>query len=254
MRAPCSEPPPFLRLLAHPHRWQLVSELAESDLRVQELVARLGEPANLVSYHLRRLRHEALVGERRSSADARDVYYTLDLDRLAALFSDAGRKLHPALERDRGSRQAAPAKRRMPPRVLFVCTRNSARSQIAEGLLRHLSEGRVEVWSAGTGPAETVHPLAVEALAERGIDIQAQRAKDLGEFKGIRFDRVVTVCDRAREACPTFPGDPQLCHWSVPDPAAVPGRIGARRTAFRAAAADLERRIGHLLARLDRSC
>ena len=252
MSAPCPELPPFLPLLAHQHRWQLVAELATSDLRVQELVSRLGEPANLVSYHLRRLRQQALVSERRSSADARDVYYTLDLDRLAALFSDAGRQLHPALGWDRVARPAAPARRHVPPRVLFVCTHNSARSQMAEGLLRHLSAGHAHAWSAGTEPAEAIHPLAVEALAQRGIDIRAQRSKDLGQFPGVRFDRVVTVCDRAREACPAFPGDPQLCHWSVPDPTAVPGKMEAKRTAFRAAAAEIEGRVGHLLALLER--
>jgi protein-tyrosine-phosphatase/DNA-binding transcriptional ArsR family regulator len=253
MSAPCPELPAFLRLLAHRHRWQLVAELATSDLRVQELVSRLGEPANLVSYHLRRLRQEALVSERRSSADARDVYYKLDLDRLADLFADAGRKLHPALERDRTARPAVRTKRGAPPRVLFVCTHNSARSQMAEGLLRHLSGSRVEAWSAGTEPAESVHPLAVAAMAEHGIDIQAQRSKDLGEFEGVHFDRVVTVCDRAREACPAFPGDPRRCHWSVPDPAAAAGKVAARRGAFRAAAAELAGRVGHLVELLERS-
>lgn len=109
-------------------------------------------------------------------------------------------------------------------RVLILCTGNSARSQMAEGLLRYLAGPAVEVHSAGTKPAG-LHPLAVEALREIGLDISGQRSKSVDEFSGQRFDTVITVCDTAAEACPVFPGAPQRIHWSLPDPAApMPNR------------------------------
>jgi protein-tyrosine-phosphatase/DNA-binding transcriptional ArsR family regulator len=244
--------PPFLRLLAHEHRWKLVAALAAGDHRVQELISRLGQPANLVSYHLRRLREQSLVSERRSSADARDVYYKLDLERLGALYAAAGRSLHPGLL---GGFPAAPepsrSERRLPARVLFVCTHNSARSQMAEAFLRHLGGGRVDAWSAGTDPSR-IHPLTLEVMAEHGLDLGAQSAKSLADFEGVRFDRVVTVCDRARETCPTFPGEPELCHWSVPDPLAAGGWRAALRDAFRATAREIAGRVHFLLARHER--
>jgi protein-tyrosine-phosphatase/DNA-binding transcriptional ArsR family regulator len=243
--------PPFLRLLAHAHRWKLVTALATSDLRVQELISRLAQPANLVSYHLRRLREESLVSEHRSSADARDVYYKLDLERLGALYAAAGRSLHPGLLRGHLTPEPIRLERPLPARVLFVCTHNSARSQMAEGFLRHLGGGRVEAWSAGTDPSR-IHPLTLEAMAEHDIDLAAQSAKRLADFEGVRFDRVVTVCDRARETCPAFPGDPELCHWSVPDPLAAEGSRAAKRDAFRAAAREIEGRVRFLLAHLER--
>ncbi|MBZ5528050.1 MAG: arsenate reductase ArsC [Acidobacteriia bacterium] len=120
----------------------------------------------------------------------------------------------------------------IPRRVLILCTGNSARSQMAEGLLRHLAGAAVEVHSAGTRPAG-LNPLAVEALREIGLDISAQRSKSVEEFSGQRFDTVITVCDSAAESCPVFPGAPQRIHWSLPDPAAVPGTPAEKLAAFR---------------------
>ncbi len=243
--------PPFLKLVAHPQRWRLLGLLAWSDRRVQELVELIGEPGNLVSYHLRRLREHALVHERRSSADRRDVYYSIDLGRLRGLFLRTGESLHPALgeePRAADGRAAAVGER---CRVLFLCTHNSARSQMAEGLLRHLAGDRFEVASAGTEPSR-VHPLAMAALAARGIDITGQRSKSMDEFASQRFDYVITVCDRASEACPVFPGDPQRIHWSIPDPAA-PGDDGEVRIgAFEAAAQELATRIRYVISLLER--
>ncbi|MEY4388437.1 MAG: hypothetical protein RLZZ432_156 [Chloroflexota bacterium] len=135
------------------------------------------------------------------------------------------------------------------PRVLFLCTHNSARSQIAEGLLRARSGGAVEVESAGT-EATFVQPLALRVLAEVGIDASAQASKTLERFLGERFDDVITVCDAANDACPTFPNATHRDHWSLPDPSRVVGGEEQRLAAYRAVRDDLAARIDGLLARL----
>src|SRR5215813_8390159 len=140
-------------MAAHPLRWRLLTELAGSDYRVRELTERLGEPQNLVSYHLRLLRDGGLVTSRRSSFDARDSYYHVDLDRCADGLTTTGAALHPALRLGPLPPSAMPAGRPDRVRVLFACTGNSARSPIAEALLRHRdSAGQVEVCSAGSNP------------------------------------------------------------------------------------------------------
>src|SRR6476659_8836842 len=114
-------------------------------------------------------------------------------------------------------------------RVLFLCTGNSARSQMAEGLLRKLSRGRVDVFSAGVRPESAVHPLAIEILqGSFDVDTTDLHPKPLRRFRGETFDYVITVCDRTAETCPTFPGDPERIHWGFEDPAAVEGD-GPRR-------------------------
>ena len=128
-------------------------------------------------------------------------------------------------------------------RVLFLCTGNSARSQMAEGLLRKLSRGRADVFSAGTTPEPEVHPLAVDVLTRRfHVDTDPLYPKHLNEFVVQRFDYVITVCDRTAEACPTFPGDPERIHWSFEDPAAYAGEE-ARRRAFEGVANGLAARM-----------
>lgn len=117
-------------------------------------------------------------------------------------------------------------------RVLILCTGNSARSQMAEGLLRHLGEGRIAVESAGTKPS-LVRPEAILALDELGIDIRGHRSKHVAEFDGQRFDEVITVCDHARETCPVFFGAAKTTHHAFPDPAAVLGSDEERLEAFR---------------------
>lgn len=116
-------------------------------------------------------------------------------------------------------------------RVLILCTGNSARSQMAEGLLRHLAGDRFEVNSAGTHPS-TLNPYAVLAMAEIGIDIRDQYSKSLDQFLQKEFDYVITVCDRAAESCPLFSGLAKRIHWSFPDPAAVEGDHQEKLTAF----------------------
>ncbi|MEV6494178.1 MarR family transcriptional regulator [Actinoplanes sp. NPDC051633] len=236
--------PAILGLAGHAIRWQLLGELARSDRQVHELTASLGQPQNLVSYHLGRLRGARLVSARRSSADRRDTYYSLDLALCGELLAGAGGALHPALALAPPAMPAPPAG--LPPiRVLFLCTGNSSRSQMAEALLRRMAGGAVQVFSAGSRPT-AVNPDAVAAMAAHGIDLSAARAKHLDEFAGHRFDYVITLCDRVREICPEFPGDPQPVHWSIQDPAVLPDG----RPAFRRTASELAERVTFLLHRI----
>ena len=117
-------------------------------------------------------------------------------------------------------------------RVLILCTGNSARSQMAEGLWRHLAGDRCDVFSAGTHPSR-VRPEAIAAMAELGMDLTGHRSKSVDEFAGQPFDLVVTVCDRARELCPIYPQTTRRLHWSFSDPAAVEGSEELRLAAFR---------------------
>ena len=133
-----------------------------------------------------------------------------------------------------------------PVRVLFLCTHNSARSQMAEGLLRSLGGNRFEVHSAGT-VATRLRPEAIAAMAELGIDISGQASKELAPFIGQSFDRVITVCDQAKESCPIFPGARSTAHWSIDDPAAVAGSDGERLAAFRRARDELRVRVAELV-------
>lgn len=127
-------------------------------------------------------------------------------------------------------------------RVLFVCTGNRARSQMAEGLLRQLAGDRFQAYSAGTEP-KGIAPQTVEVMGEIGIDVSGQRSKPVEEFLGQAFDCVITVCDVASERCPTFPGEGRRLHWSVEDPAEAEARGEAAIEAFRAARDDLRQRI-----------
>jgi protein-tyrosine-phosphatase len=246
-----SSPPRFLRLAGHPLRWRLLSELARSDRRVGELCALAGRRQSLVSYHLRQLRDGGLVSTHRSAADGRDSYYVLDLGRCGELLSSAGASLHPAL--------AAPPRRRAwrergapLARVLFLCTGNSARSQIAEVLAGQLSGGAVSAASAGSHP-KPLHPNAVRVMRDRGIDISRRRSKHLSEFADRRFDYVISLCDRVREVCPEFPGGPELIHWSIPDPAREPGSHEETLPAFERTATELCTRIGFLIEAIEQT-
>ncbi len=118
------------------------------------------------------------------------------------------------------------------PKVLFLCTHNSARSQMAEGLLRELGKGKFEVFSAGT-EATQVRPLAIEAMQELGIDISSQSSKILTQYLGESFDYVITVCDQANESCPIFPGAKNRLHWSFPDPSRATGTHAEQLAVYR---------------------
>lgn len=135
-----------------------------------------------------------------------------------------------------------------PLRLLFVCTGNSARSQIGEAILTRKGAGRIVAGSAGSQPAARVHPLTMDVLEEFGIDWDGREPKGFDAVIDEDWDLIITVCDQAREACPTFPGRPAFAHWGMPDPAAVVGSEEVRRQAFRDTVHYLSRRIDLLLA------
>jgi protein-tyrosine-phosphatase/DNA-binding transcriptional ArsR family regulator len=239
----------FFRTLADDTRLAIIRLLALSDRKAGELGSALRLPSNAVSYHLKQLRVLGLLHDHRSSADGRDVYYQLDLDRLARLYANAGDALHPGLgvslpqlaEVDEAKSAAAAP----PLRVLFLCTHNSARSQLAEALMRQMGGEYVEVYSAGSMPTE-VHPDTITVLRELGIDPSGLHAKSLDRFVAEPFDYLITVCDRVRDICPAFIGDPNQIHWSFPDPVVIEDPE-QRLKAFRQVAAELRTRIGYLL-------
>ncbi len=134
-------------------------------------------------------------------------------------------------------------------RVLFVCTHNSARSQMAEGWLRHLGGARFEAHSAGS-EATLVRPLAIRAMAEAGVDISRQRSKSLDVYRGRSFDYVVTVCDEAAEACPVVPGGGVRVQWSLPDPSQATGTEEERLRVFREVRDHLRRLVADFVASL----
>jgi thioredoxin type arsenate reductase len=168
---------------------------------------------------------------------------------MRCLYFSSGEALHPALG---AVEQPSPDIPYKPVRVLFLCTHNSARSQMAEALLRARSQGKIDVFSAGTEPTE-IHPLAIRAMDKMNIDIRDHSSKSLQEYIDQDFDYIITVCDRARESCPVFPGDPVRIHWSFPDPAAAEGSESERIRVFRETALQLNTRIGYLLLTLDRN-
>ena len=209
---------------------------------MRELVSLVGQPQNLVSYHLGRLRAERLVATRRSTFDARDAYYHLDLANCADALAAAGLALHPGL-------QLATVPAATPVRdcrVLFLCTGNSVRSPVAEELLRQRA-ARIEVTSAGSRP-KPLHPNTVRVLRRYGIELADRPPQHLSAYEHQRFDYVITLCDKVREVCPEFPGQAEQVHWSIPDPADSAGTGQDTYPAFERMATELETRIGFLLA------
>ena len=246
------QPLDFLKLLAHEIRWNILTLLSRSDYCVQDLSRLIAQPQNLVSYHLKQLRGHHIVTERRSAADSRDIYYSLDFATLHTLYFAAAETLHPALSiTDTTLEEEVSHLPDTPIRVLFLCTENSARSQMAEALMRHLSKGKVEAFSAGSHPS-SIHPYAVRTMAAIGIDISRQRSKHFDEFRGQHFDYIITLCDHIIEVCPTFPDDPERIHWSFLNPATVEGTEHERYHAFEQTSLQLTNRIRLLLTLIER--
>lgn len=136
-----------------------------------------------------------------------------------------------------------------PPRILFLCTANACRSQMAEALARHVGAAHLEAFSAGSRPAGYIHELAVEAMRRMGVSIQGQRSKSWNEFADTNVDAVITLCDAAAgESCPVFPGRPVAAHWSIPDPAYFPGSDEQRIEFTLRVAESLQRKIEGLAA------
>lgn len=241
MSTPTATLPEFLALAGHPVRWRLLTELARSDRRGRELTALVGERQSLVAYHLGRLRDGRIVRAHRSSADGRDVYYRLDLARCHDLLSTTASALHPGLLPAAATTVAA----RSPTRVLFLCTGNTARSQIAEAILRAHGGAAVEASSAGSSP-RSLDPHVAAVLRERGIDASGLRAKHVDDVADGAFDLVITLCDRVREVCPDVEPGAEHIHWSVPPPA------HDDPAALAAIADDLQARIAFLLPTLPR--
>jgi len=229
-----------LRLIADESRWRILQLLRQSDYLVMELVERTGLAQNLVSYHLNSLRQAGLVQVHRSDADARASYYGVNLAGLMALYHELGAELSIPSAHFPSALPAAT--------VIVLCRANSARSQIAEGWLRTLSSGRLIVRSAGTHPG-TLHPLAVEVMAEAGIDIGHHHSKHVDDLAELRPAAVITVCDIAREECAVWLQATARLHWSIPDPAAVMD-AGERLLAFRAVRDALRLRIEGFLSLL----
>ena len=236
--------PPLMQLASHPLRWALLTELAASDRRVRELTTAVDEPQNLVSYHLRLLRSAGLIDARRSSFDGRDTYYHLNLTRCSSAFREAAAVLHPALAPiPATTREAGTAARS----VLFLCTGNSARSPMAEALLRQRGHGGIRVASAGSHPKPGLHPNAVRIMRDDyGIDIRGRQPQSLTAVARRRFDYVITVCDKIREF-PRDHGSATTMHWSLPDPSAAADTDRASYPEFRRVATELNSRIGFLL-------
>jgi ArsR family transcriptional regulator, arsenate/arsenite/antimonite-responsive transcriptional repressor / arsenate reductase (thioredoxin) len=240
-------PPSFLQLAGHPLRWQLLRELARGDRQVRELTALLGQPQSLVSYHLGRLLEGRLVRMRRSSADRRDAYYSLDLARCGELLTATGAALHPGLrlvqaaQAEPGPTPSAPA-----AQVLFVCTGNSARSPIAEALTRQLAPVTVAAFSAGSHP-RPLHPNAARVLRERGIDLGDRPPRHLREFARQPIDYVISLCDRVREHCRLVGDDAERIHWSIADPAHDGDSDEETYPAFQRTAVELGTRVRFLL-------
>ncbi len=231
----------FLRLLTDDTRWRILQALRASDMLVGEIAAQTGLAQNLVSYHLTILRQSKLIYIHKSDADARASYYGIDLEKLSQLYQQLGGALAlPSV--------VVPA-RGTARLVVFLCRANSARSQIAEGWMRTLSDGRITVRSAGIQPTQ-LHPLATQVMADVGIDIGYQHAKHVDTLKNLHPDAVITVCDIAREECAVWDQASQWLHWSIPDPVtAPPGE--QQLMAFRRVRDALRQRVEGLLALLD---
>ncbi|MEL6310645.1 MAG: ArsR family transcriptional regulator [Chloroflexota bacterium] len=235
--------PEFLKLVAHDIRWKMLVALGQSDMRVSELVDLLGEKMNLLSYHLKKLRDADLVYMRRSDADGRDVYYSLNLPYLQTQFEETSALLNlKELPLPKANNEGAET------RVLFVCTHNAARSQLAEGIMRYKAQQKdisIQVFSAGSQPT-AVHPEAIRTLTSMGIDASSHRATSMLEYENDAFDYVITVCDIAREVCPDFRGGEVRLHWGFADPAKITDST-ERGEAFEDIASRLESRIEHFL-------
>ncbi|WP_298202582.1 metalloregulator ArsR/SmtB family transcription factor [Desulfosporosinus sp.] len=236
----------ILRVLGEPHRLAIFTLLSTGPLQVKDLCTATSLSLPLVSQHLRVLRRIGLVQARRELGDARGVWYSIEPQPMTELKSTMSWLFDVASTVDRRPRAdqfGIPAANCQDSfRVLFLCTANSARSQMAEALLEQVGGGLFEARSAGTQPRE-LHPLTVKALAEIGIDASEQTAKHYDVIASEPFRYVITVCDLANEECPELPGDYRRVHWSIADPLTASGTETEVYSAFVCARENLSRRI-----------
>ena len=229
--------------LAHPHRLEMFRLLVRrfpSEVPAGEIGATLNLKASTASAYLATLRDAGLIRDRR---DRQRILYSADMDAAEALADGlvgeccGGRALPSICDK-----RAPEADRRL--RVLFVCTGNSARSILAEAILRHYAGDRFEVFSAGLHPFGVVKPQVLAILEGQGMAVEGLASKPFGAVLGVPMDYVFTVCDRAaNEACPAVPGHPISAHWSIPDPASATGTSAEKGLAYQRAFADLYNRI-----------
>ncbi|MBX0328602.1 protein tyrosine phosphatase [Oscillochloris sp. ZM17-4] len=239
----------FVTLLADPQIWAVVQALSQGDAHAADLQIQTGTTLPALTSALGQLREAGLITSRASDADPQMRYYQLRVDQLYTLAQTSLGALHPALAlappSDVWSAPSLPDRLR----VLFLCTHNSARSQIAEGLLRMFSGGAIDAASAGVAPSR-LHPQAHAALERVGADTAPLYSKHVDIFAGQHFDYVITVCDQAREVCPTFHNADRQLHWSLPDPSAA--EEPRQPKAFQSVAIELAQRIRYLLSFIER--
>ncbi len=260
----------LLKTLADPHRLEVLNLIIEGTHTSRALAAATGLPTNLLSHHLKALREAGLVQASRDPHDQRWQYFVPNITRLTEVQFLLSHFLHPARIQPRrggtgpGGQPAAYA----PPRhiqlekefrmtsnktkVIFLCTGNSARSQMAEALLRQHAGDDFEVYSAGTEP-KGMNPYTVQVMQELGVDMSAHHSKSVREFLGhMNFGYVITVCDDAEENCPAvFLSQGQHLHWSFEDPAKATGSEEDIRAKFREIRGQIDGRIRAWLGELE---
>jgi arsenate reductase len=237
-----------MKALADPYRLHILDLLTEGEACHSELKEQVGLPANLLSHHLRVLRQAGLVRTRHDTMDGRWIYYAINKDGLTYWRAWLGQFLDPGRVQARSAlcgpegRQAPTSlskpdevERKRKRFVLFLCTGNSCRSQMAEAIVNTRLGDEWAAFSAGTLPAGCVHPKAVESLAEIGINWRGRSAKHADEFRTIPFDLIVTLCDNAKKNHPTWldQSQPAPIHLGFPDPARATGSEEEVRTTFR---------------------
>ncbi len=239
-------PPQILGVLADPTVWGIVTHLTQSDAHQQELAQALGVSPDDITAKATQLQPLGVISARQSDSNPQLTFYRLDLAALRDAWTAAGTAIHPFVG---GVEEGLPDQITSKPRVLFLCTHNSARSQMAEGMLRHFSKGKVEAFSAGS-VATRIHPQAIDTMNQAGIDITNQRSKHMDEYTGENFDYVITVCDQQHETCPVFPGTPKRIHWSFADPSAVAEEDQPQ--AFKSVANQMRNLLRYFLIRVER--
>ncbi len=244
---PTKEIPPLppdvlqlLKALADDTRWRIVQTLRSSDQQVSELVEQLQISQNLVSYHLGVLRQVGLVQIHRSDIDGRVLFYSLDCHALRQSIEQLAMGLH---------LQPPPPEHLPSIPIVFLCTGNSVRSQMAEAWLRHLSHGIVPVTSAGVNP-RGIHPLTYTVMQEVGLDLSTQSSKGVATLAHDSFAIAISVCDYAREECPPFIHAQLHLHWSVPQPERLIEAGTSAIEVFRGLRNDLHERVQGLLSML----